>query len=331
ADVLSGLTSVTTQGHLHVLRPDGSQVCSLRAPDVADRPIPPGDWFARVRADHGPVNGGVAVDALSGHVAITVALPIDGAGGAVGVLAAVLYTDTVLDLPAGASSKMVLIEVDGDRRLVVGTSANAPVKAGPVTAGWLARPLGAGTRTVRDVDGVTRLYRELDAPDIGWHVLAGLPRSVALASAERELHRNLWVALAVLLVVTGLGLVLHRRLARPVRRLRAAIEAASSNDTVRAPGEGPALEGRGRGHVAVAFMDLDRFKLINDSKGHPAGDAVLVALARRLERAVRSDDTIARFGGDEFVVVAEGNRSDGDVAAVAERLAAVLREPFFLG
>jgi len=381
ADVLSGLTSVTTQGHLHVLRPDGSQVCSLRAPDVADRPIPPGDWFARVRADHGPVNGGVAVDALSGHVAITVALPIDGAGGAVGVLAAVLYTDTVLDLPAGASSKMVLIEVDGDRRLVVGTSANAPVKAGPVTAGWLARPLGAGTRTVRDVDGVTRLYRELDAPDIGWHVLAGLPRSVALASAERELHRNLWVALAVLLVVTGLGLVLHRRLARPVRRLRAAIEAASSNDTVRAPVEGPAevaavaeafnetiarrrelerelakqalhdpltglpnrtlladrldqalaREGRGRGHVAVAFMDLDRFKLINDSKGHPAGDAVLVALARRLERAVRSDDTIARFGGDEFVVVAEGNRSDGDVAAVAERLAAVLREPFFLG
>src|SRR5207248_2813939 len=87
-----------------------------------DREIPKGDWFAKAQADQAPVNGGVAVDALSGHVAITVALPVAGSDGAVGVLAAVLYTDPPIELPAGASSKMVLLELDGDRHLVVDTS-----------------------------------------------------------------------------------------------------------------------------------------------------------------------------------------------------------------
>jgi diguanylate cyclase (GGDEF)-like protein len=92
-----------------------------------------------------------------------------------------------------------------------------------------------------------------------------------------------------------------------------------------------ARQARAGGTVVVAFMDLDRFKLINDSKGHPAGDAVLVALARRLEGATRSTDTVARFGGDEFVIVSEDAHSDADVAAIAERLRAVLVAPFPLG
>ena len=380
-DVFSGLASVATAGHLHLFRADGSQVCSLRAPELPDKEIPEGDWFAKVQAGNAPVNGGTAIDELSGHPAVTIGLPVDGPDGSVGVMAAVLYTDTPIDLPAGASPKMVIIEVDGPRGLVLETTKDAPVKAGPTGQSWLTRPLGPGTHTVHDVDGVTRIYREVEAPDIGWHVLAGMPKSVALASAERELHRNLWLALAVLLAVAGLGLILHRRLARPVRRLRAAIEAASTDDTARAPVEGPAevaavaeafnetiarrreLEvklahqalhdpltglpnrtllndrlhqalarrGRADGTVVVAFMDLDRFKLINDSKGHPAGDALLVALSRRLEGALRSGDTVARFGGDEFVVVSEGIHADADIVAIAERLAAALADPFFLG
>jgi diguanylate cyclase (GGDEF)-like protein len=78
----------------------------------------------------------------------------------------------------------------------------------------------------------------------------------------------------------------------------------------------------------VAFMDLDRFKLINDSKGHPAGDALLVSLARRLEGTLRAGDTVARFGGDEFVMVSEGTHRYEDVVAIAERLAAALHKPF---
>ena len=381
-DVFSGLASVTTQGHLHLYRADGSQVCSLVASDLPDKEIPKGDWFAKVQHDNAPADGGTAVDGLSGHPAVTIGLPVQAPDGSVGVLAAVLYTDAPIDLPAGASPKMVILNVDGPRGLVVDTTKDAPVKAGPVPRkSWLTRPLGPGTRTVHDVDGVTRIYREVDAPDAGWHVLAGMPRSVALAAAEQELHRNLWLGLAVLLVVAGLGLLLHRRLARPVRRLRTAIEAASTDDSARAPVEGPAevaavaeafnetiarrrelevqlahqalhdpLTGlpnrtllndrlhqalargsRTEGVVVVAFMDLDRFKLINDSKGHPAGDALLVSLSRRLEGALRSGDTVARFGGDEFVVVSEGITSDDDIVAIAERLAGALAEPFFLG
>jgi len=79
--------------------------------------------------------------------------------------------------------------------------------------------------------------------------------------------------------------------------------------------------------VAVLFLDLDRFKVLNDAEGHAAGDAVLVEVAHRLLAAVRPQDTVARFGGDEFVVLCEAG---GLVTAhhVAERLHESLRPPF---
>ena len=79
---------------------------------------------------------------------------------------------------------------------------------------------------------------------------------------------------------------------------------------------------------AVLFLDLDRFKLVNDSLGHTIGDELLRAVARRLEKCLRSQDTVARLGGDEFTMFLEDIRDETDATRVAERAHKDLRAPF---
>jgi diguanylate cyclase (GGDEF)-like protein/PAS domain S-box-containing protein len=90
------------------------------------------------------------------------------------------------------------------------------------------------------------------------------------------------------------------------------------------------LAHRSRQMVAILFMDLDRFKLINDSLGHKAGDELLKIMAGRLRQAIREGDTVARLGGDEFVVLLEEVKSEDEVALVAEKILALLLEPVHL-
>jgi diguanylate cyclase (GGDEF)-like protein/PAS domain S-box-containing protein len=80
--------------------------------------------------------------------------------------------------------------------------------------------------------------------------------------------------------------------------------------------------------VAVLFLDIDHFKNINDSLGHDAGDRLLQELAKRLGGALRDGDTVARFGGDEFVILLDDVAAPGDVRALAHKLLAVLAAPF---
>jgi diguanylate cyclase (GGDEF)-like protein len=79
---------------------------------------------------------------------------------------------------------------------------------------------------------------------------------------------------------------------------------------------------------ALVFVDLDGFKRLNDALGHGAGDRVLVSVGERLEAAVRATDTVARYGGDEFVVVLEGVGGEGELAPVLRNLRARLAAPF---
>lgn len=79
--------------------------------------------------------------------------------------------------------------------------------------------------------------------------------------------------------------------------------------------------------LAVLFIDLDRFKSVNDELGHPVGDQLLMQVGRRLRAAVREHDVVGRFSGDEFVVVAAVDH-DRDAQALAERIRAVLAEPY---
>jgi diguanylate cyclase (GGDEF)-like protein/PAS domain S-box-containing protein len=85
---------------------------------------------------------------------------------------------------------------------------------------------------------------------------------------------------------------------------------------------------RDGGVVGLLVLDLDRFKLVNDSLGHPIGDALLVEVARRLESVTRSDTTVARLGGDEFALLIEHAAGVEAIEAVAERALAALRQPF---
>jgi len=93
------------------------------------------------------------------------------------------------------------------------------------------------------------------------------------------------------------------------------------------------LERLGREHdggVAVLFIDLDRFKVINDSEGHAIGDLVLQQVAERFRHLLRSAETLGRFGGDEFMVVCQHLRGEAEAVEAAHRFAEQLREPIVL-
>jgi diguanylate cyclase (GGDEF)-like protein/PAS domain S-box-containing protein len=82
--------------------------------------------------------------------------------------------------------------------------------------------------------------------------------------------------------------------------------------------------------AAVLFADLDRFKVVNDSLGHHVGDRLLIAVARRLESALRPGDTVARLGGDEFTILLDDVNDAREATVIAERVLQTLAEPFHL-
>ncbi len=86
------------------------------------------------------------------------------------------------------------------------------------------------------------------------------------------------------------------------------------------------LAKRSGGHLAIMFVDIDRFKDINDTLGHSIGDAFLVEVAKRLQSVLREEDTVSRLGGDEFILMLPGNDAKG-AAQVAQKLLEVIAEP----
>src|SRR4029078_6110012 len=83
--------------------------------------------------------------------------------------------------------------------------------------------------------------------------------------------------------------------------------------------------------LALHCLDLDRFKSVNDTLGHPVGDSLLKAVAHRLIGTIRDTDTVARLGGDEFAIIQVAPKSLAEVERVAKRVIAELSEPFIIG
>lgn len=92
-----------------------------------------------------------------------------------------------------------------------------------------------------------------------------------------------------------------------------------------------ARSGRQHSRLALLFIDLNRFKQVNDTHGHQAGDRLLEQVARRLASCVRDSDTLARLGGDEFAILLENISSRGDADAIADKIGLALAAPFDLG
>jgi diguanylate cyclase (GGDEF)-like protein len=150
----------------------------------------------------------------------------------------------------------------------------------------------------------SRAPRETDEDDI-----ASL-RAIALQLAQHEQRRQAEHALRYAAghdALTGLSnrTTLQWDLARAIKRSH-----------------------RQQKHFAVMFVDLDRFKRINDTLGHGIGDLLLKACGERLVGVLREDDAVARFGGDEFVLVVENLSEAGDAIVVAEKVLACCAEPF---
>ena len=171
----------------------------------------------------------------------------------------------------------------------------------------------------------------------GWRtaLAGGLTAASAAGAGAVAMRESSVVGLVVVIAVaTTISAVFALRLAA---RARAAESLALRDTLTGLPNRAllddrieQALQRARRTADAFALMvvDLDGFKEVNDIRGHDAGDQVLQSIARRLESVVRGSDTVARVGGDEFVVLSIGTRSEEEAAALVGRLRHALRRPY---
>ncbi len=141
-----------------------------------------------------------------------------------------------------------------------------------------------------------------------------------------------WDLLARLTHVAALAIGRHRTMEQLAYQAIHDPLTGAANRTLVCDRLGHALDRlkRQRSSVAVLFLDLDRFKALNDSYGHDAGDTVLIELTRRLQGAVRPSDTVARLGGDEFVVLCEDVIGELEVVGIADRISHAVAAPFMV-
>ena len=199
---------------------------------------------------------------------------------------------------------------------------------------------GEGSMILVNAKGVEVMNTGVPVPISGWRVVVSVPTEEVFAVVREMRQRVLIVASIAALIATLLAVTLTVRLLKsqhsavlglydPLTQLanRRLMEDRLS--------QALASSRRSATYVAVMVLDLDNFKPLNDKHGHGAGDLLLIEAAQRLKGCVRNIDTVARYGGDEFVVILgelDANREAAiaQVGAVAEKIRIKLTEPYVL-
>ncbi|HEY1669165.1 MAG TPA: EAL domain-containing protein [Trebonia sp.] len=233
----------------------------------------------------------------------------------------------------------VILIVDDDRRIRYATPSAADIFGDVTVEGALLADLVA-TATRDDVDRVLDLMLTLSASGsaVSRGASPGYLLQVERLDGRTAVLEVRWSDLRHDLTVGGLVLTLrdvteqheleeelkyrafHDSLTGLPNRSLFAREAADALETARAVGR----------TAGVLFVDLDDFKMVNDTMGHGVGDELLVEVAARLAASVRESDTAARLGGDEFALLIDDAAGPDDVDAFAERIVAAFTEPFTL-
>jgi diguanylate cyclase (GGDEF)-like protein len=278
----------------------------------------------------------------AGKPAFEIALPFDSPTGrrVLGIAAPVQLIRSFADgFLSGASAvrRTQAYLLDGHGRLLAASDSSA---AAPSIAD---RALTAAMRERSHGSYGDRTFTAMPVPHTGWRVVFSVPSSQLYASVERSRQavRALFAAFSVtLLVLVGLAFAALRSAGRlNVLREREAAARVLAHERLhdpltRLPNRALFLDRlehalaalpRGKGVVAVLFIDVDSFKSINDSLGHGLGDAVLRQIAERLQSVMRAGDTISRFGGDEFLMLSADTTGD---RAAAVRWATRVRDAF---
>jgi diguanylate cyclase (GGDEF)-like protein len=248
--------------------------------------------------------------------------------------------DGAADLLGANSGSLRFVDPD-DPRWMVAVAARGETGSGerwrqraPVTEGVSGRVITSGELVAVEDYESARLASQL-APNgtqaamgvplrdrdavVGCLLVGTVERGRRWSREERELLSTYGEHVAVALAVARAGDAVHQAFTDPLTGLpnRALLLERLNHELVRAD--------RGGAPPTVLFLDLDRFKIVNDSLGHAVGDALLLAVGERLRRCVRGDDICARVGGDEFAVLL-GSGSDPE--GVAERIIATLQRRF---
>jgi len=319
------------------------------------------DWFLAVRAtEHVHLGQARPASDTGAGVGVTVSAPVNGERGefrgAVTGLVAVDRLRLAIDegiARDGAASGWLLLDRDGailsgadDQAAVALLDRPAPsavraATAAPGERGFVEETRGSDGAPV--LTGYARLpgYRNFIGFD--WAVSVSQDREQVHASIDRLVRTAGGLGLLLIVPLTGFGVWASRQLVRDIARRKLTeqrLDDLAHYDVLTGlPNRRLLLDllaqalGRARRTdrmAAVLFLDMDRFKLINDSLGHAAGDCLLNVIAGRLRGCVRTTDTVARLGGDEFTVILEDLASSEDAVRIAHKILDALAMPVML-